>query len=103
MCPSGNVKVFDAGWTGAAGGAGGAGTAGEGTSALGVAVGVARAVAEGVAEALRLGAALCAVAFSAGWGPQAESIRLRVRPVTVAALQSLKRLDVMFLEAVLLS
>lgn len=115
MCPSGNVKVFRAGWTGAAGGAagtaggaagaaggaagaaGGAGTSVEGTSALGVAVGVARAVAEGVAEALRLGAALCAVAFSAGWGPQAESTRLRVRPVIVTALQSLKRLDVMFL------
>ena len=111
MCPSGNVKVFTAGWTsaagtaggavgaagGAAGAAGGAGTSVEGTSALGVAVGVARAVAEDVAEALRLGTALCAVAFSAGRGPQAESTRLRVRPVIVTALQSLKRLDVMFL------
>ena len=69
----------------------------EGASALGVVVGVARAVGEVVAEALRLGAALCAVASFAGWGPQAESIRLRVRPVIVTALQSLKRLDVMFL------
>lgn len=69
----------------------------EATSVLGVAAGVARAVGEVVAEALRLGASLCAVASFAGWGPQAESIRLRVRPVTVTALQSLKRLDVMFL------
>ena len=64
----------------------------EGTSVLGVAVGVARVVGEVVAEELRLGAALFA-----GWEPQAESIRLRVRPVIVTALQSLKRLDVMFL------
>ena len=79
MCPSGNVKVLRAGWTGAAGAAagggrraagaaggaagaaGGAGTSVEGTSVLGVAVGVARAVGEVVAEALRLGAALCSL------------------------------------------
>ncbi|WP_146068866.1 hypothetical protein [Arthrobacter sp. ZGTC131] len=92
MCPSGNVKDFTVGWTGSTGWAGilGAGavvTAGgvcagwvavaccAGTSGdeatvvagdVGVAVVVAKAVGADGAAALRLGAALSAVAFSAG-------------------------------------
>lgn len=88
MCPSGNVKVFRAGWIGAAGVAGATALGVAGAAALGVAVpvGAARAVGEDVAAALRPGAALCAVALSYCWGPQAERTRLMLRPATVTAL-----------------
>lgn len=89
MCPSGNVKDFSAGCTVAAGAAGWAGILGAGAAVVAVVVGegeaLARAVSVDVAVALRLGAAFSAVAFSAGCGPQAERIRLKVRPATLTA------------------
>ena len=99
MCPSGNVKFFNAGDAGSVEGAGAAGDdAALVAGAMGVAVAVDVGAVAGVGSVVPLVATLGAAAAgsAAGCAAHPAATRLTERPATVTAVKSLMRLEPIF-------